>query len=295
MELGARSCPLCLSNRISLFLAKKINRSGNKPLLITTNDFGDFTNIWKCYCCGFIFENVLPGELENAYVSSIDTEYLAEEEGRRKTAIRILTVIETYVQQGNFLDVGCFTGLLLSVARDRGWWVHGIEPSHWAAKIALDRNLNVIQGSLETADVPISHFDVVTLIDVIEHLPYPLAALRKINKLLGDKGFVYISTPNVSSVTAKVLGRRWWSYRFEHVNYFNIRTLCRALNDSGFDIVLSWKRGRDFTLRYWLSKIMPLSSGGGKLISDILNHLKIDRRLVYLDLGDQIDVLARKR
>jgi SAM-dependent methyltransferase len=289
-------CPLCGAAEASPFLASRRAGAADKAFCVTTNTFGDFRDILKCRDCGFVFQHVAPSELEQAYASVVDERYLAEERGRRKTATRILEAIEAFAESGCICDVGCFTGLLLTVAQDRGWTAFGIEPSHWAADIARERHgLNVAERALETAGVPEGLFDVVTLIDVIEHLREPGQALTRVRQLLKSDGYIYVSTPDVSSIAARILGRRWWGYRLEHTGYFSRDTMQIALEQAGFRVLEAWRRGRDFSVQYWLSKLIDLSSSSGRRVTTMLSKLGIDRQLLYLNFGDQIDILGRKR
>ncbi|HZD96001.1 MAG TPA: class I SAM-dependent methyltransferase, partial [Candidatus Sulfotelmatobacter sp.] len=89
--------------------------------------------------------------------------------------------------------------------------VQGIEPSQQAAKYAREQlKLNVRTGSLEEASLPAASFAAVTLIDVIEHLTDPMGALRHAHRLLQPNGCLYLVTHNIGSLTARLLGKRWW-------------------------------------------------------------------------------------
>lgn len=293
--IEAVKCPLCGTEETSLFLTSTGSTLNSKAFHATTDTFGDFTDIWKCRHCSFVFQEHISPELEQAYVSVVDRRYLAEERGRRKTAGRILKTIERFVEPGRICDVGCFTGLLLAVARSRGWTGYGVEPSRWAAELAREQHgLTVAESTLDSIEDPKELFDVVTLIDVIEHLRDPQQALARVRRLLRSEGYLYVSTPDVSSVAARVLGRRWWGYRLEHIGYFSRQTLQRAFEQAGFRVLHAWRRGRDFSVAYWLSKLIGVSSPTAKRIAGALNRLGVDRRMIYLDFGDQIDMLGRK-
>jgi len=79
------------------------------------------------------------------------------------------------------LDVGCNLGFFLSVARAQGYEVHGVEISAESVKYAQEQlNLDVVCGTIETASYPDRSFDVITLWDVIEHVPQPIVLLSEI-------------------------------------------------------------------------------------------------------------------
>lgn len=241
-----------------------------------------------------MFQHLAPDDLKGAYTGSVDAEYMKEERGRTKTANRILDAIEKHVSPGRLLDVGCYTGIFLAAARARGWQGQGVELSTWAVKTAREHyQLEVVQGTLGAAHFPRAQFDLITLIDVIEHLSDPCAVLAEANALIARGGYVYVSTPNVDSKFARVMGRRWWSYRLEHVGLFGTGTLERSLRECGFEIVERAVRGRDFTLGYWTGKGL-VRNRFGRAIARLLRRMGLQEQMVYLNFFDQIDILARK-
>jgi hypothetical protein len=78
-------------------------------------------------------------------------------------------------------------------------------------------------------------FDVLTAIDVIEHVADPVALMEECTALMKDDGCGILVTPDVDSVAARLLGPRWWHYRPAHIGYFNRATLIRALNNAGLE------------------------------------------------------------
>lgn len=148
--------------------------------------------------------------------------------------------IERYVAVGRVLDVGCALGDHLVAARARGWHVVGIEPAPFAAVYARTHHgLTVHQGTLDDCDVddrlaggPFAGagFDAVVLAEVIEHVPDPLATLRRVAALLRPGGVAWLSTPNANSLAAGALGDAW--DRIEpvgHLTYFDPPTLARLI------------------------------------------------------------------
>ena len=77
--------------------------------------------------------------------------------------------------------------------------------------------LDVRAGVLEPDTYPPDTFDVVSMGDVIEHVPDPLATLRTVARILKPGGHVLISTPNVDSAAARFLQVK----PEEHIYYFS--------------------------------------------------------------------------
>lgn len=142
----------------------------------------------------------------------------------------------------SILDVGCGYGTHLAVAAKRGWKCFGVEPSAHARNVAKER----LGGSaflVENVDDVIPHpFDVVLLLDVIEHLPSPYPTLYQLFSIgaITPKTLVVITTPNAGSAAAR-RDPGAWPYRHpaSHLTYYSARTLeflLRRLHFSAPDI-----------------------------------------------------------
>ena len=116
-------------------------------------------------------------------------------------ARRNLARLDRHRQGGLLLDIGCSTGLFLAKARAAGWQVRGNEYSADSAQVARSTHgLDVVSGALQANSFPAASFDVVTLWDVLEHVPDPQATLRLARGLLKPGGLLVVKTPNVDGV-----------------------------------------------------------------------------------------------
>jgi len=146
----------------------------------------------------------------------------------------LLEKIERFKPRGVLLDVGAGVGILLHVARQRGFITHGVEVSEWASAYARnERKLDVVAGTLEDAAFPDSQFDVIVINHVLEHVPDPLEVLRTARRILKDDGVIVVGVPNIGSIMAGVLRERWPSLRpEEHIWHFNPSTLRRLIRNA---------------------------------------------------------------
>ncbi len=152
-------------------------------------------------------------------------------------AIRILRELASMGLAGRLLDVGSATGDFLAAARELGWEAHGIDLSPHAAAVARRRGLDVTVGTLADAQFQAASFDVVTMLDVLEHLVDPVAELREVHRVLRPGGLLCVETPNWGSVYRHILRRRWAALQPRlHLLYFDARTASRLLDRAGFDI-----------------------------------------------------------
>ena len=106
-----------------------------------------------------------------------------------------------------FLDIGCGPGGLVELALAQGWEASGLELSSWAANIGKEKGLPIIEGTLESIRFPESHFDVISLFDVLEHLPNPREPVREIHRILKPGGVVIVETPNIGGLFARTVYR----------------------------------------------------------------------------------------
>jgi SAM-dependent methyltransferase len=137
---------------------------------------------------------------------------------------------------GRLLDVGCGAGALLNVARDLGWNCEGQEISPIGAAEAISRGHRIQVGELIDCKYPANSFDVVTMIEVVEHIRDPRPTTEAALTLLRPGGWLFITTGDIGSVGARMQGCRWNYIRPPgHVSYFGRRSLSLALAASGFD------------------------------------------------------------
>ncbi|MBU1086462.1 MAG: methyltransferase domain-containing protein [Candidatus Omnitrophica bacterium] len=255
--------------------------------------------ILKCVNCGLVF--VPAGDdsqmIINQYKEMVDEGYLAEEQGRRKTACLVLKKLQRYQKKGkSLLDVGCSTGFFLDEAKKKGWQVQGIELSVWAAKIAREKfNIEVINSTIKQAHLPANYYDVVVLHDTIEHVLNPREMLMEIRKVLKPEGIVYINTPDIQSWASRILKAKWWGINRHHLFYFSRKTLNRLLEAAGFKSIRWGLYARSFTFKYWLERAKPYSKTIYNIMQVICRISGLEKKFLTINFRDQIEVFAVKR
>jgi SAM-dependent methyltransferase len=163
-------------------------------------------------------------------------DYVADEAVYRAEFRRRLRVIRAAGGRGVLLDVGCASGALLAEAGALGFDARGLEPAEDMARRAAERTGRPVHaGSLDDALLAPVSFDVVTLFDVLEHVPDPVRALRKLRIALRPGGLLALTVPDFGGWWARLAGARWpFITPWEHVLYFTRRTLALALREAGF-------------------------------------------------------------
>ncbi|APE28735.1 class I SAM-dependent methyltransferase [Aurantiacibacter gangjinensis] len=140
------------------------------------------------------------------------------------------------------LDVGCSSGIFLDRARKAGMEPFGAELSPETAAFARDHyELPVQTGDWREAGYAPESFDVITLFDVIEHLPDPKAELMALRGLLKAGGLLLQSTPDIEGLFPRLSGKLampldYWPHPEppHHLFQFSQATLSRMTEDAGY-------------------------------------------------------------
>lgn len=271
---------------------------GEAGLIPTTKEFGTaLGDILRCDACGHMQLDRFPTdeELSTEYARAESADYVDEEAGQRETARRTLARVERYVAPGRLLDLGCWVGFLLSEAEPRGWEAVGVEPSAFASSYAREHlGLDVRTGALFTTELPDSHFDVVLLGDVLEHLTHAGDALERIASLLRPGGALMVIVPDAGSRVARLLGAKWWSVIPTHVHYFTRASIATMLERHGYEPMYLATDPKAFTVGYYLAK------GGGYLprtsraLVAAAGRLGVADRTWAPDFRDRLAIIARR-
>ena len=138
---------------------------------------------------------------------------------------------------GRVLDVGCGDGLFLSAMQKLGWACVGVEPNGRAVEFARARlQLDVREGDLFAINDELK-FDLITMWDVLEHIPSPTSALRRANMLLAPDGRLALSVPNWDSFERQLFRERWIALDApRHLYHFSPQTITQLLRKCAFEI-----------------------------------------------------------
>lgn len=157
--------------------------------------------------------------------------------GLRRAADRLVRFVPAPSgPEARLLDVGCGSGTYLKLMRNLGWQVRGVELDIGAVQTARRAGLDVRQGAMDEVDPELDGvFDVVTIGHVIEHTHDPVAALRGAWRVLKPHGIVWIGTPNLDSLGARLFRSRWRALDPpRHLVLFTGDALTVALQRAGF-------------------------------------------------------------
>jgi ubiquinone/menaquinone biosynthesis C-methylase UbiE len=116
---------------------------------------------------------------------------------RREAALRFTEEFHPHRQPLRVLDAGCGTGALLDRLESRpGAEVYGLDFSGQALAYTRQRGHgHLVQGDLTRLPFPDGTFDVITALDVVEHIREDERALREVHRVLRPGGVLLVSVP----------------------------------------------------------------------------------------------------
>lgn len=251
----------------------------------------------RCLACDFVFSTPsvnanLANELdeyEPAYLR-----YLAESVEDERNHAALLRWAERFcsVNGQRVLDVGCGSGKFVRFLRRADVDAYGLEPAAPLVSQFLADDPFFIHQTLEEyrADSAGEQFAVVFALDVIEHVERPDLFLRDASRLLRPGGTLFVSTPDVGSVFARVCGKRWHFYNRYHLSYLSSKTIGAMAARHGLREVGYAHLPRLRSVGYVLQYLADFVAGGGRIrIPD-----RVNRFVVPLNLFDTMSVAFQK-
>lgn len=173
------------------------------------------------------------------------------------------------------LEVGCGTGATMRWIRSQRniRYALGIEIDVKAAAEAQDTFDMVLSGNVETMDIPNQEFDLIVILDVLEHLVDPWHMIRRLRSVLTPGGSIIASIPNIGhySVCWSLLRGRW-NYADDglldrtHLRFFTEATAIHLMSGAGFSVCqidrnykhMIWPRWRSKRVNWYTFKILRL-------------------------------------
>jgi len=280
------SCPLC--------------ESDPSRVLFTHKKFGKFI---KCSHCNLVYvrERPTPSWIK-----------MRESEPYRSVPIpdvlinraidltpdfqSILKRLKQYQNHGKLLEVGSFTGHFLNLSKEAGYDVAGVEPDSISADFAHRTfGLNICRSIVQDSPFKDKTFDIIVMIDVLEHLNEPVRGLLELHRLLRDAGVIVIEVPIIDTVFFNLLGKYHRHIIMDHILLFSQTALYNILDKCGFYPIHSELYGRRVRLGRIAWNFRNQSESIGGFVEGLLKGLRIYDFSISVNLRDMVRVYCKKK
>jgi SAM-dependent methyltransferase len=264
----------------------------------------------RCPRCGVIF--VAPSSLDASAHSQLYDHYYDGENPIADAVVssslnRLALSFESCRQTNRWVDFGYGGGDLLDVAESHQWSCYGVEISGQVLESGRKRGWIVTRDCEKDDRFPEGGFDVVTMIEFLEHVSSPDSFFILAARLLRRGGLLYLTTPNARSINRWLLGSKWSIFSPpEHVTIWTKRALRVALARAGFSDAAIRSEGFNPTeiltqFRSTPSPEIPVNRNeAGRRLNSAFSSTPFRRRvkaginqgLSALNLGDRLKVRA---
>ena len=300
-RLETVSCALCGSDDVDIRYPSQ--RADN--VQITPDEFrssGDEAlrdPLVRCRQCRleYVTPRLKASVVLEGYANAVDETFVSQAVAREQTFGRCLRLVEKAWGKppGRLLDIGTANGSFLQVAKTAGWDVTGCEPNKWMTQwCQKNYGIEVIAGTVFDGRFPAASFDVITLWDVLEHTPDPLAVLRECYRLMKPGGLLVVNYPDIGAWIARAMGRKWVFLLSVHYYYFTTTTIRDALNRTGWEPFKLKPHFQSLELDYILFRATPYAAFLAKPLRQFVNALGLGKVSMPYWVGQTL-VLSRKK
>jgi ubiquinone/menaquinone biosynthesis C-methylase UbiE len=206
--------------------------------------------VYRCKECGNVYLNPRPdiSEFQRIYppnyhsLNFSETNYgLVHNVRSRLEAKRLLRYCEGIPDNARILDVGCGDGFHLKLLERYGnpnWTLEGVDLDSRAVAMASKGGLTIHHGNVEELDLANEQYDLVYIIQTIEHVANPDVVFATVFRTLKPGGTLVVVTDNTDSVDFSFFKARYWGgYHFpRHWNLFDPQSLTRLAHKAGFEV-----------------------------------------------------------
>jgi protein O-GlcNAc transferase len=198
------------------------------------------TMTWcRCGACGHVFTQgyFTPEAASVVFSKTVPHQTVGHDvEAQRIVSARMVERVVRHVQAGDWLDIGFGNGSLLFTAQEWGFTPVGVD-------LRKDNVAQMTKLGLEAHCVPVEElgfdgrFSVISMADVLEHIPYPGPALQAVHRLMKPGGVLFVSMPNMATMIWRAMdsmnANPYWG-EIEHYHNFSRQRLYALLEEHGF-------------------------------------------------------------
>lgn len=274
LTIPFRACPLC---EAPVDNAKLVNVTDASQHPSYKTELPPTIRWLRCSCCDHVFtESYRSEEGDRILFSSALPHQLADtaqSEHQRNlwapTVHRVATHLtkvrgsdgsgDRHAPRPRWADIGFGRGGLVMTADEFGFAAFGVDTRPEAVERleALGYDATCAAFQALHLDEPL---DVLSMADVLEHMPAPRAALDKVRQLLAPNGLFYVSCPNSQTATWRIweaAGRNPYWGELEHYHNFSRTKLVEILEQHGLVVVDYYVSARYFSCMEIIARRQP--------------------------------------
>lgn len=193
----------------------------------------------RCAECAHVFTSGYfpPEALALIFGKTMENQQvLSNYEAERDIAARMIDKVVPFASEGPWLDIGFGNAALLLTAEEYGFEPVGVDLRPQSVAALLGAGVEAYCTDF-TALAHDGRYSVISMADVLEHMPFPAIGLQAARRLLRPAGVLFVSMPNMGSQLWKQLdlggaNPYWWE--IEHFHNFTRERLYYLLSESGF-------------------------------------------------------------
>ena len=232
-----QQCPLCGSKSFRKSLIGDCsNRPQYNPAIPALMQWMDCNQCQHQFIDGYFTEDAL----SLVFAKTLDSQKVGYEiEQQRKVSAKMVEKVLPYKSAGTWLDVGFGNGSLLFTAQEFGFESIGVDLREDSVNAMKQLGFEAHCQLVETVEFN-NALSVVSMMDVLEHIPYPKDVLIQINSKMEEDGVLLISMPNTENIIWKLMteqSKNPYLGELEHYHNFSRTRLVALLGECGFDVV----------------------------------------------------------
>ena len=271
----------------------------------TLNFTKKYKILTKCKNCSHIFyDNDLNyKDLKKIYSNEyfFGKEYINYIEDKKqveKNSLKRIKTIKKYIpnlSDKKLLEIGSAYGFFLNIVKNKFRELEGYEINKDAVNYAKKKfQINIFNDNFLDKKFNNTKFDVCCLFDVIEHLNDPDQYIKKISENSSKNSFIFITTGDINSVLARILGKNWrLIHPPSHIHYFSKRSIEKLLKNNGYEIISNTYLGYYRNLSFILNKLNFIKNNFNWLIK-IIDYFNLSKFDIYINVYDIMLVVAKK-
>jgi SAM-dependent methyltransferase len=251
----------------------------------------------ECKACGLIYSNpIFPSStIIRSYVENVYVEKDVQLANMAEDYLTELKRLEPLLpRKEDLLEIGCANGFFLRRAKEVGFKrVWGVEVGKQAvSKAPPDVRDSIINDVFSKKLFKKESFDVVCLLQILDHALDPRSFLEDVRYVLRKGGFILAVNHNVRSLLTRILGENSPMFDIAHIYLFDKTRMRELLERCGFEVIYVRSLWNRYSFEHCL-KMFPLPGSFKSPLTDLSRRLGLAEKTLKVMAGNMVSV-ARK-